>query len=346
MSVIRIVVTGAGSIVGQGIIKALRISNLPVCIIATDIAPLNVGLFRADEAVILPAVESPGALERIIDEIRRINAQVLMIGSEFDLLFYSQNRALIERETGTLIIVSPRHVVDIADDKLRTAEFLKLRGISYAPATEASSLPVAVEWATVNGYPLVLKTRSGTSARHVHIVEDEAELLHLLPKVPNPMLQRLAGPITAGLGYEYTCSIFQCADGTILGPIICRRTLKGGSSWLVEVAPEPAAEALMRSIAAVVPSVGCLNVQLMVVDGKAVPFELNARFSGTTPIRAYFGFNEPEFAVRSYLLGEKVPPPQIRRGVCARYVEEIFIDDVIADQIHAPFPKGRTMNWF
>ena len=33
-----------------------------------------------------------------------------------------------------------------------------------------------------------------------------------------------------------------------------------------------------------------------------IPFEFNSRFSGTTSIRSYFGFNEPEFFYKNYFL--------------------------------------------
>ena len=52
----------------------------------------------------------------------------------------------------------------------------------------------------------------------------------------------------------------------MLGPFVTRRTLRGGSSWLVEVAPEPAADALMRKVGDLVPSVGSLNVQMMIAN--------------------------------------------------------------------------------
>jgi carbamoyl-phosphate synthase large subunit len=346
MTPLRVMVTGAGSIVGQGIVKALRYSGLPVHIIATDIAPLNAALFRADEGQVTVKVEAADALPRFIETLRRLKADALMIGSEFDLMFFARNKEVIEQETGTVVVVSPLQTVELADDKLKTAEFLRDHGIAHAQACAVTSAAQASEWGQAKGYPLMLKSRQGTSARHVHIVADKSELQRLLPDVPNPMLQQMAGPIDSGLGHEYTCSVFRCRDGVLHGPFVSRRTLRGGSSWLVEVAPEPAADALMREIGKLVPSVGSLNVQMMISNGRAVPFELNARFSGTTPIRAYFGFNEPEMAVRSYVLKETVPAPQIRSGMAIRYVEEVFLDGVRADDLMAPLPKGRVMHWF
>lgn len=347
MSALCVIVTGAGSIVGQGIVKALRHSDMLLRIIATDIAPLNAALFRADEAHLMMPVESPDALESIVEVIRPLHADALMIGSEFDLAFFSKHRALIERETGTKVIVSPPETIELADDKFLTATFLKDHGLPFAPAFAASNVDEAARWAAENGYPVVLKARRGTSARHVHIVADESALRALFPSVPLPMVQALAGPINKkDLANEYTCSVFRAADGQILGPFVSRRTLRGGSSWIVEVAPRPEIEPVLQRIGALVPSVGSLNVQLMLSDGRAVPFEFNARFSGTTPIRAYFGFNEPEMALRSFVLGQAIVPPAIRTGTTIRYVEEMFIDGILPDQLGPPFVKGHVLPWF
>ena len=49
----RALVTGAGSGVGRGSSKRFA-SGLPVTVVAADIAPMNVALYRADEALLIP----------------------------------------------------------------------------------------------------------------------------------------------------------------------------------------------------------------------------------------------------------------------------------------------------
>lgn len=341
----RVLVSGAGSGVGQGIVKALRISSLPVTVVAADIAPMNAALYRADEAVIIPRVETPEALDLIVELLQRHHIDVVMIGSEFDLEFFSLNKAEIESRTGASVIVAPPATVSIANDKWLTAEFLRQHGLPYAEACLPDDLDDAVRRAETWGYPVVLKTRRGTSSRHVHIVRDSESLKKLFPGTPVPMLQRVIDIPSSELGSEYTCSVFKAADGSMIGPFTARRTVRGGTSWQIEVAPFDALHAPLLAIADALDFVGSLNVQLMLTQEGAIPFELNSRFSGTTAVRAHFGFNEPEMALRSFFYKEEIPLPEVRSGVALRYHEEVFVENVSAASLSLS-DKGTVNPWF
>ena len=144
---------------------------------------------------------------------------------------------MIEKETGAFVVASPLQTIHIADDKWLTAEFLRERNLPYSesfvPANEAEAIAKAESW----GYPLFLKARSGTSQRHVHRIQSSDQLRQYFGSVPKPMLQKMVAEPAPELSAEYTTSIFKCADGELLGPFTARRTLRGGNSWCVEVAP-------------------------------------------------------------------------------------------------------------
>jgi carbamoyl-phosphate synthase large subunit len=163
---------------------------------------------------------------------------------------------------------------------------------------------------------------------------------------PLPMLQRVIDIPTSELNTEYTCSAFKTPDGRVLGPFAARRTVRGGTSWHVEVARFRELDELMLAIGHAMDFIGSLNVQLMLTDAGPVPFEINARFSGTTAVRAHFGFNEPEMALKAYYYREYIPTPVIRSGIALRYHEEVFVDDVRADELQPGVHKGYVNQWF
>lgn len=342
----RVLVTGAGSGVGQGIVKALRCSNLPVTIITADITSKNVALYRGDEALVIPRVESQDSLNAILTILNKHEIDVVMIGSEFDLSFFSSNRWEIESRSRATVIVAPPETVAIADDKWLTAEFLRKHGLpygeAYLPASVNDALSLADDW----GYPLVIKTRRGTSSRHVYIVNDHNELRKRYFETPLPMLQRMIGNPSSQLGSEYTCSVFKAADGTMIGPFTARRTVKDGTSWHIEVANFETLHAPLLAVANAIDYIGSMNIQLMLTDEDAIPFELNARFSGTTAVRAHFGFNEPAMALLSLFYKEDVSKPAIRSGFAMRYHEEVFIEGASDNNLTPGKQKGTINRWF
>ena len=95
---IKVLVTGAGSGVGQSIIKALNISNIKCEVISADINYLNAALYRTKKAIIVPKVESKGALNWYLKNLKKLRITVLMVGSEFDLVFFSKNKDLIKKK--------------------------------------------------------------------------------------------------------------------------------------------------------------------------------------------------------------------------------------------------------
>lgn len=344
---IRVMVTGAGSGVGQGIMKSLRLSELNLHIIAADINWFQPALYRADEALLIPRVEDLSSPKEMIDIFIQNQIDILLIGSEFEILFFSENRDEIEAKSECRVVVSPPETIRLSHDKFLTAKFLTDNDIAPSHFWAPSELDEALAIFDDFGMPMILKPRQGTSNRGVHIIHHRDDLIQHFDSLKAPMLQELLADPNTDLDMEYTCSFFRDADGIMFGPFTARRTLKNGASWIVEVDNFEIPAAMLMRIAQFIDVIGSFNVQLMMTSRGAVPFEFNSRFSGTTAVRAEFGFNEPDMAIRSFLLGQKLSAPVIRKGLAFRYLEEVFIEGASAKDLGVSVTGNGTLrHWF
>ncbi len=322
---VTVAVLGAGSLFGQGLIKALKMSSLEHRLIALDAFPHAVGLYWAQAAYVLPDVLSPrvteqeylGRLAQILTDER---ADVLLVATDFDVPRLAAHRQAIEAATRCRMIVSPPEVIEIADDKWKTYEFLKSHHLPCPPSLIDAGL--LDQFVARYGFPLVVKPRRGARSRGMSLVRDSSELPAALKGAgPSPIVQVAVGAPES----EYTCGAV-VIDGECLGAIAMRRDLRDGNTFRAYVQPEPALEALTKRLALALRPQGPVNFQLRIgAEGPAV-FEINARFSGTTVIRAMAGFNEVEALVRWAAFGERMALVRQRSGVVLRYWEEMFLD--------------------
>ncbi len=309
------------------------LSRLPIEIVAADVSSLSAGLYMNRDRLLIPKVEELNGPDHFIDLLNNNKIDAVMIGSEFELCYFSEHRFNIEEAAGAKIIVAPKELVAIANDKLETANYFKMKGLPSALSFASVSLDDAIVTAQQIGYPLILKTRNGTSSRGVHLIKSQAELEMRYHSIKNPMLQESLGIPSADLSCEYTCSIFKDKFNQLFGPFVARRTLKNGSSWAIEVLQDEGIARLMREIGEKIDFLGSLNVQLFKTTSGSIPFEINARFSGTTFVRAHFGFNEPEMALKSFLFNEPIGEPKITTGCVLRYSDELFLDGANAKNL-------------
>ena len=81
-----VLVTAAGGIIGQGIMKSLRlasngsVSPISYQIISTDSSPLAAGLYRSDIGLVVPKASDPGYINSIIEHLKSYNVDALFLG--------------------------------------------------------------------------------------------------------------------------------------------------------------------------------------------------------------------------------------------------------------------------
>lgn len=319
---IRVLVTGAGALLGQGIIKSLRRSSLELKIAAADPNPLSAGLFWADEAYVLRMADDPTYLDRLCEVIARAKPDILIPGTDVELPILAAQRERLEDEFGTCVLVSDPRVIGIADDKFLTFQFLL--GADLAPP--ASALPEDENGMQalldLVGFPLVVKPRIGARSVGVSLVSTPRELQEAIAGRHGLVVQECVGQDEQ----EYTASVI-VFEHTPKASIVMRRDLRDGNTYRAFSGSYLELNRQVKALGAALGPHGPANFQFRLDEtGRARVFEINARFSGTTPLRALVGFNEVDMCLRYILRGEPINEPRVHESAVLRHWSETLIE--------------------
>jgi carbamoyl-phosphate synthase large subunit len=321
---INIAVTGIGSLIGQAVIKSVQRSDLndKINIIGFDYFKETVGSFWIAEKYILPDILKTGVthrewLDAIVKVIIERNIKLLFVGVDFELPIFANHKEEIERETGAVVLVSSPEVVEIADDKFLTYEFLKNHGLFYPQ----SYLPEELDYDKLN-YPVIVKPRKGARSIGVHKVKDKNHLLNVIDEVNSPVIQECVGNDAD----EFTCGTIYL-NNELKKIIVLRRSLKEGNTFISHYMndfPE-IITTYLKEVTECLKPFGACNFQLR-LDENGLPkiFEINSRHSGTTYIRSLFGYKEIEYIINLLLFNKEIEF-DLNEGTVVRYYDEFFI---------------------
>jgi carbamoyl-phosphate synthase large subunit len=316
----KILVTGVGGrSVGAGILHALmRVDDAVRArweTVAADADPFSWGLYVADRKALVPRAGEPGYLDRIRELIEAHGLAAVIPGTESEAALLAAHRD----EVPVPVIANDSRLMPLMMDKQLTEAKLRDLGLNFIPSHPWEQRERAVgEF----GFPLFVKPTLGTGgSRGVHLVTSRAELDALTPFVDaesRPIVQPYLGDGDA----EYTVGVLSDNAGNVIDSIVIRRKLIGlslldakgcgnGTTATVStgisqgfVVRHPEMQEFCEDVASRLGSRGPLNLQLRVHEGDFYIFEIHPRFSGTTPIRASTGFNEPDVLLRNHLRGE------------------------------------------
>lgn len=323
-------VLGVGGNVSQSIQKAIALSSVPTRVVAACISPDAPGLYLADSAYLSPLAHDDEFVPWLLETCERERIDVILSGSEAVLDVLAPLAQQIRRETGAFSLVSSPEILRTGRDKLLTCRWLEERGLPVPGYAEVGDQRAVDRLLERCGFPLVAKPRFGKGGDAILRLDDERHLGEVLRatdmglgrRAPDMILQQYLGSDAE----EFTAGCFCDADGAVVGTIVMRRALRSGTTVTAELGRFPEVREAASAIVAALQPLGPCNVQLRMHDGRAVPFEINPRFSGTTGVRARMGFNEVDAALRHFVLGE--PPPSladIGSGFALRYWNEMYV---------------------
>ena len=334
----NVLVSAAGSILAQGIIKSLKLANKikynPVRyrIITVDMNAQAAGLYRGDIGILVPPPSSPDHIDSIIKICNEQIIQAIFVGADEELLPLALAKKRIESETKAVLVTNPADVITTATDKWKTFEFLKKNNLPCAQ----SSLPEEQErFIEEFGFPIVVKPREGHGSLHFYIANNKDEVKRAVSDIQkiggHPILQEYI----EGADSEFTSGVTVNKTGKyVMSSISMRKTLKGGQTYKAFIDEFNDVRKSAEETAIKLGSIGPINVQAKLDGNKPKIFEINPRFSATCPIRAVAGVNEPDIIFRNTVLGEDIKIEHYQKLVCMRYWNEVYVPYSTYEETH------------
>lgn len=333
----RVMITAAGTVTAQSLIKALRDDGRASFIAAGDMDPLNATRAFVDEFVTLPRADNERFAEHCLQAARRMSIDLLVpiiVESEFLPLDGARERF---ESIGCAVAMPPRSIVERTADKLEFARFLEEIGVP-GPHTQAYREDMNVE-----RFPVYLKPRRGSGSIGTARVASPHSLHEAARGRGDLIVQE------ALEGAEFTVDCFAASPGRVVAAVPRERiAIKSGVSVKGRTYHHPVIEGIVRDIVERSGLQGPANVQGMLrEDGSFSIIEMNPRFSGTLALTTASGINFASLLI-DMIEGRPIPDLLGRHEaglVMMRYWSEVFEDRNEMTRLGTPLHGGRTQTF-
>jgi len=320
----RIIVTGIGGNVGQGIVRNIRKEAYNIDIIGTNTTSFSGGNHLCDVVYQVPFAYTEEYIPAINDIISKEKIDLVIPSTDFEVFYLSLHRDVLKAR----VAVSGNNAAGIYLDKYLTHQHHQQFNIPFA----ASVLPTEYKG---EFQQCILKPRKGRGSRGLHFnpatwegFSDNEYMVQELHK-----------------GEEITTAFYVTREGKLHGFITLLRYLDNGATSQCKVVFEhdDKLRAILDGIVQHSDIRGAANLQSIVTpDGEIHPFEVNCRISGTNSIRSNFGFDDVKYTIQEYLYDLKPDTPVVKGGVAVR----ILMDVIYPDQTEFSADLNRTSGFY
>jgi carbamoyl-phosphate synthase large subunit len=305
-------------------------SNIPGRIITADLKRNAPAAFLADTAELVPRIDDPRYVERLLDlcDRHQIDLLIPLIDTELQLLSLHHQQF---RDRGVKVLISSPATNQICFGKKSTSVFFERIGVKTPKVYKLTEV-------TDRDFPLIVKPNTGSSSVGVYCVKNQLELDFFTNYVEDPIIQSLI------IGEEYTIDVLVDFHGKVMSivPRLRIETRAGEISKGMTV-KNPALIAAAKQVVEVLPgAIGCITVQCFLQpDGEIIFIEINPRFGGGYPLSYRAGADFPSWILQ-LAIGKN---PQVAIDdwedglVMLRYDDAIFVK---SDQISSATEKLRN----
>jgi carbamoyl-phosphate synthase large subunit len=329
-------ITAAGTVTAQSVIKALRDDGRVAFVAAGDMNPLCATRAFVDEFVTLPPGGAGDFARRCLDAAKRMEIDLLVpIVVETEFLPLADVRELFE-SIGCRLALPAREIIERTGDKLAFAEFLHEIFVPV-PATRRYSGTLEVD-----RFPVYLKPRWGSGS----VGTSRIDSLHSLHEAARGRSDLIVQEAVEGT--EFTVDCFAAAPGRVVAAVPRERiAIKAGVSVKGRTYRHPTIERIARTVVEKSGLQGPANVQGMLrADESFTIVEMNPRFSGTLALTTAAGINFASLLI-DMIEGNPIPDLIGRHqdGLSMmRYWSEVFEDRDGAIRLGTPLAPPVTLS--
>ncbi len=307
----KVLVTGVGGNVGQGVIMNLRSRFSDIDIYGTDVNKISAGLFFCDYSLQVPLARDADYMSFMLNYVKNEKIDLIIPTTDDEVLAFSKS------EGKEIALTSPYDSCKVFHDKWENFLAFKKMEIPFAK----SLLPS--QW---NGdfESYIVKPRDGRGSRdifaspqNVNAFSDEFLVQEYLE------------------GKEVSISFYVDKSGNLIDFIVFERELSHGMTSLCQVVEDYSLEieSLIRKIIQHFTIRGPCNLQGRVTTKGIIIFEVNCRYSGTNSIRSEFGFPDVYWGCNEYLYNYPPEKGNITKGAAMRFYSDIIYPDIKLEQI-------------
>jgi len=313
-----IMVTGAGAIIGYGVLRSLRATRPDFKLIAADLFPDAVGQNWSDVFEVAPLTSSAVYNSWLRDCIKRHSVDLLIPGIEQDVFHYANATELFSG-VSVCPVINRVGLINLCRDKWYMHESLREAGHESRIPTRLSG--EFDELKNEFGLPFLLKPRTGYASKGIARIFSREDFFVLKNKLGSELM---AQPIVGSENEEYTVGVFGDGQGSVCASITLQRKLsREGATSKAFVRKISELDRVVSELCSMFRPKGPTNMQFRQAEGRWYLLEINPRISSSTSLRAAFGYNEADMCVQHYLEKKQINQPVVRAGHAVRYIADI-----------------------
>jgi len=310
-----IAITCIGSGVGQSVITSCNLSDLPLITVGLGSNPFGYGAYDCNYMDYLPTIYSPDYIDALLAKCKEYSIDLIIPGLDDEALLLSENLQRFYDE-GLKVIVSSPELLEVIRNKARLDEIFSSYTDIFFKSYSLFDIKEAIDSGKVK-FPLIAKPRSGFASRGIEIILNDSDLARInenhiiqelaVPSIEDPShdayLNQIKNHINPQIA-EISIQLVAGRDGNIIGKMASYNKLNNGVP--IEIVPFEN-EYVWSEIDKLIPAFkklnhrGPINIQGRLTDTGFRIFEMNARFTGITGLRAIIGFNEVETCIKDWL---------------------------------------------